>query len=73
MKIVERYYPEGNIRQYGITEVDVANGIQQYPYDDRAKAAAELRLLKLKERGPKDKGKFRDRAYEAALKATDRI
>lgn len=73
MKVVERYYPENKERWYGITEVDVANGRQLYPYDDRSEAMAELRLLKLKQRGPKDKGKFRDRQYESALKATDRI
>jgi hypothetical protein len=49
------------------------NGRQTYPYEDRAEAAAQLRLAKLKQRGAKDKGKFRDKAFENALKATDRI
>lgn len=73
MKIVERFYPANKERWYGITEVDVVDGKQTYPYEDKAEAMAELRLLKLKERGAKDKGKFRDRQYESALKATDRI
>lgn len=73
MKIVERYYPTSRERWYGITEVDVVDGKQTYPYEDKAEAMAELRLLRLKERGAKDKGKFRDRQYESALKATDRI
>ena len=73
MKIVERFYPASKERWYGITEVDVVDGKQTYPYEDKAEAMAELRLLKLRERGPKDKGKFRDKHYESALKATDRI
>lgn len=73
MKIVERYYPESKTYEYGITELDVVNGRQTYPYEDRAEAAAQLRLAKLKERGPRNNGKFRDRAFENALKATDRI
>ena len=73
MKIVERYYPASRERWYGITEVDVVDGKQTYPYEDKAEAMAELRLLRLKERGAKDKGKFRDRQYESALKAADRI
>lgn len=73
MKIVSRYYPESKTYEYGITELDVINGKQTYPYEDRAEAAAQLRLAKLKERGAKNGGKFRDRAFENALKATDRI
>ena len=73
MKIVERYYPESKTYEYGITELDVVNGKQTYPYEDRAEAAAQLRLARLKERGPRNNGKFRDRAFENALKATDRI
>jgi hypothetical protein len=73
MKIVERYYPESKTYEYGITELDVVNGRQTYPYEDRAEAAAQLRLAKLKQRGAKDKGKFRDKAFENVLKATDRI
>ena len=73
MKIVDRYYPESKTYQYGITELDVVNGRQTYPYEDRAEAAEQLRLAKLKERGAKNNGKFRDRAFENALKATDRI
>ncbi len=73
MKIVDRYYPESKTYQYGITELDVVNGRQTYPYEDRAEAAAQLRLAKLKERGARNNGRFRDRAFENALKATDRI
>ena len=51
MKIVDRYYPESKTYQYGITELDVINGRQTYPYEDRAEAAAQLRLARLKERG----------------------
>jgi hypothetical protein len=73
MKIVDRYYPESKTYQYGITELDVVNGRQTYPYEDRAEAAAQLRLARLKERGPRNNGKFRDRTFENALRATDRI
>ena len=73
MKIVDRYYPESKTYQYGITELDVINGRQTYPYEDRAEAAAQLRLARLKERGARNNGRFRDRAFENALKATDRI
>ena len=73
MKIVERYYPESKTYEYGITELDVVNGRQTYPYEDRAEAAAQLRLAKLKERGARNNGRFRDRAFENALRATDRI
>jgi hypothetical protein len=73
MKIVDRYYPESKTYQYGITELDVVNGRQTYPYEDRAEAAAQLRLAKLKERGARNNGRFRDRAFENALRATDRI
>jgi hypothetical protein len=73
MKIVERYYPESRTYEYGITELDVVNGRQTYPYEDRAEAAAQLRLAKLKERGARNNGRFRDRAFENALIATDRI
>jgi hypothetical protein len=73
MKIVDRYYPESKTYQYGITELDVINGRQTYPYEDRAEAAAQLRLAKLKERGARNNGRFRDRAFENALRATDRI
>jgi hypothetical protein len=73
MKIVDRYYPESRTYEYGITELDVIDGRQTYPYSDRAEAAAQLRLAKLKERGARNGGKFRDRAFENALKATDRI
>jgi hypothetical protein len=73
MKIVNRYYPESKTYEYGITELDVIDGRQTYPYEDRAEAAAQLRLAKLKERGARNNGRFRDRAFENALKATDRI
>ena len=73
MKIVDRYYPESKTYQYGITELDVIDGRQTYPYEDRAEAAAQLRLAKLKERGARNNGRFRDRAFENALIATDRI
>ena len=73
MKIVDRYYPESKTYQYGITELDIINGRQTYPYEDRAEAAAQLRLARLKERGPRNNGRFRDRAFENALRATDRI
>lgn len=73
MKIVDRYYPESKTYQYGITELDIVNGRQTYPYEDRAEAAAQLRLARLKERGARNNGRFRDRAFENALRATDRI
>jgi hypothetical protein len=73
MKVVERYSLITKETEYGITEVDTVNGRQLYPYTDRAMAYAQLRFEKLKQRGAKDRGRFRDRQFESVLIATDRI
>jgi hypothetical protein len=73
MKIVNRWDIPSRKYQYGITEVDVDNGVQLYPYDTLAEAKAAFDLIKIQQRGALDNGRFRDRKFESILKRNDRI
>lgn len=73
MKIVQRWDITGREFQYGITEVDVDNGTQLYPYGTLAEAKAQFDLIKIQQRGALQNGRFRDRKFESILKRNDRI
>ena len=73
--------PQGEIKHHSprpskqgrVTEVDVDNGVQLYPYDTLAEAKAAFDLIKIQQRGALDNGRFRDRKFESILKRNDRI
>jgi len=69
MKVVKRWCITTDEYRYGITEVDVDNGLQTYPYETESEAQKNIQLLRLK----RNSNKERDPQYTSTLKSIGRI